>query len=176
MIISWLRFEWDLAQLPADAGKSLPPFVLRPADKADEEVVKKVAISAFSMDTGWGDVRTAISEKMSAHIASAFDKEPPACVVLQHGARIIGVSVLDRSENADNHLLTGPCILHEYRSRGLASLLLKASLDTLRTAGLKHAYGIARDKTAAARFVYPKFGSKSEPWTQAFEVTPKLAA
>ena len=75
--------------------------------------------------------------------------------VLCLGARIIGVSVLDRAENAENHLLTGPCILHEYRSRGLASLLLRSSLDTLRTAGLKHAYGIARDKTAAARFVLP---------------------
>ncbi len=175
MLISWLRFEWDLTGLPVDSDKGIAPFVIRSAVKEEEDVVQKVAVSAFNMDTGWGDARTLISDRISKNIHRAFDRETPACVVLQHGSRIIGVSALDPSES-DNHLTTGPCILHEYRSRGLASLLLHASLVNLREAGLKRAYGIVREKTAAARFVYPKFGGTSFPWTADLGHSPKLAA
>lgn len=175
MIISWLRFEWDLTSLPVSSDKNVAPFVLRPAEKSEEDVVQKVAASAFSMDTAWGDARSYITSQIAKDISEAFDREAPSCVVLQHGSRIIGVSALNLGE-VDNNLPTGPCILHEYRSRGLASLLLQASLDTLRGAGLKKAYGVVREKTPAARFVYPKFGGTSLPWTAELGHSPKLAA
>lgn len=175
MIISWLRFEWDLKGLPVDSDKSTAPFIIRAATKEEQDVVQKVAVSAFNMDTGWGDARAVISERIVKDIQHAFDRETPTCVVLQHGTRIIGISALDTTE-AENNLTTGPCILHEYRSRGLASLLLHASLVTLRDAGLTRAYGIVREKTAAARFVYPKFEGKSLPWSADLGHSPKLAA
>ena len=175
MTISWLRFEWDLTGLPVDSDKSTAPFVVRSAEKGEEETIQKVAASAFSMDTAWGDARSFITEQITKNIAEAFARETPSCVVLQHGTRIIGISALHLGEG-ENNLLTGPCILHEYRSRGLASLLLQASLTTLRDAGLSKAHGIAREKTPTARFVYPKFGGTSVPWTTDLGHSPKLAA
>lgn len=175
MTISWIRFEWDLTGLPVDSDKSVAPFVLRSAEKSDEDTIQKVAASAFSMDTAWGDARGFITERVTKNIADSFDHDTPSCVVLQHGSRIIGLSALNLGE-VENNLTTGPCILHEYRSRGLASLLLQASLATLRDAGLRRAYGIAREKTPAARFVYPKFGGVGHPWTTDLGHSPKLAA
>jgi GNAT superfamily N-acetyltransferase len=175
MMISWLRFEWDLASLPVDSAKNSAPYVLRTADKSEQDVVHKVASSAFSMDTAWGDARSYITDLITKSISEVFVPDIPSCVVLQHGSRIIGVSALNLGE-VENNLPTGPCILHEYRSRGLASLLLQASLTTLRDAGLRRAYGIVREKTPAARFVYPKFGGVSLPWTADLSHSPKLAA
>lgn len=175
MLISWLRFEWDLTGSSVESDKSIAPFIVRLALKEEQDVVQKVAVSAFNMDTGWGDARAVIAERVVKDIQHAFDRETPTCVVLQHGTRIIGVSALDTSET-DNNLTTGPCILHEYRSRGLASLLLHASLVNLREAGLRRAYGIVREKTAAARFVYPKFGGTALPWTADLGTSPRLAA
>lgn len=175
MLISWLRFEWDLTSLTVNESKSAAPYVLRRADKGEEDVVQKVAASAFNMDSAWSDARTYISEQITRSISEAFTHDVPSCVVLQHGSRIIGVSALNLGE-VENNLPTGPCILHEYRSRGLASLLLQVSLTTLRDAGLKRAYGVVREKTPAARFVYPKFGGISQPWTTDLGQSPKLAA
>ncbi len=175
MTISWIRFEWDLTGLPVVSDKDIAPFILRPAEKGEEDTIQKVAASAFSMDTAWGDARSFITERVTKNIAESFDREIPSCVVLQHGSRIIGVSALNLGE-VENNLPTGPCILHEYRSRGLASLLLQASLLTVRDAGLGRAYGIVRERTPAARFVYPKFGGVGHPWTTDLGHSPKLAA
>lgn len=177
MTIAWQRFVWDLKSLP-DFKTELPSsYVLRSAEKDDESAIEKTTASAFSMDTGWGDIQKLIVERMIASVGHTFEKDAKCqCLVLQHGSRIIGTSALRLDEGADNNLLTGPCILHEYRSRGLGSILLHASLSALREAGLSRAYGIAREKTAAARFIYPKFGGTPSPWTPDFAATPKLAA
>lgn len=176
MNIPWLRFEWNLEKLKPISGEMTAPFVIRQAQKDEEDVVQKVAASAFSMDTGFGDLSKAIAEQLEEHVNQSFGKEKTNCLVLLHGSRIIGVSALNVTEDSENHLLTGPCVLHEYRSRGLGSQLLESSLYTLRDAGLKRAYGISRPKTTVARYIYPKFGGVSTPCTPGFEVLPKLAA
>jgi len=177
MTISWLRFEWDLKKLPAAEIVIPPSYVLRAVEKDDEAVIQKVTASAFSMDTGWGDTQKIIVERMRVNTGLAFEKDGKGgCVVLQHGSRIIGSSVLRFDQEADNHLTTGPCILHEYRSRGLGSLLLQASLLALREAGLTRAFGMAPEKTAAARFIYPKFGGVATPVVTDLESASKQAA
>ena len=92
-------------------------------------------------------------------------------MVVLHGSRVIGASVLDLAVDAEFHLLTGPCILHEYRSRGLGSALLHQSLVRLREEGLRRVTASARVNSVAARFIYPKFGGAAEPIE-----TPKIAA
>jgi ribosomal protein S18 acetylase RimI-like enzyme len=67
-------------------------------------------------------------------------------------------------------------VLQEYRGRGLGSALLRASLAGLREAGFARAYGVARAKTAASRFLYTKFGGQGERLPQDFEVVRKTAA
>lgn len=174
---SWLKFEWDLSRLSPSEITVPAAFVLRSAEKDDEGVVQKVTTSAISMDTGWGNPQKSILEKMRESAGQCFEKDGKnRCIVLQHGSRIIGSSVLHIEEEAESHLLTGPCILHEYRSRGLGTLLLHASLAALREAGLSRARGITPALSAAARYVYPKFGGTGEPWTPAAEPPAKLAA
>ncbi|MFZ4682886.1 MAG: GNAT family N-acetyltransferase [Terrimicrobiaceae bacterium] len=177
MTISWLRFTWDLEKIPTAEPEVPAPYVLRLAESSEADDVQKTVASAFSMDTGWGDIQKFLIEWMGKNVGLAFEKDSKSrCLVLRHGTRIIGASVLSTDAEAENHLTTGPCILHEYGSRGLGSLLLKASLFTLREAGLKRAHGITREKTAAARFIYPKSGGTSEPWTLELEVPSKQAA
>lgn len=176
MPVPWLRFEWDLDKVPTEGGEVAAPFLLRPAKKEELDAVLNVMASAFSMDTGWGDIKDAMAERLRKLAQPAFDRETPSCLVLRHGSRIIGASLLNDDPEAENHLSSGPCILHEYRSRGYGTVLLIASLDALRKAGCKKARGATREKTAAARFVYPKFGGESSPWTLDLEPAPKLAA
>lgn len=176
MPVSWLRFEWDLNKVPTEGGEALPPFLVRAAKKEERDAVLNVIASAFSMDTGWGDIKAAMIERLRKSALTSFEREIPACIALLHGGRIIGASLLQDEPEAESHLASGPCILHEYRSRGYGTLLLKASLDALHKGGVKKAHAITREKTIAARFVYPKFGGTAAPWTMELEAAPKLAA
>ncbi len=159
-MISWLRFEWSTAGVP-EVGEEILPLVARPASKEQVAEVEKAISSAFSMDSTWGDATRLLDQKFSESIKSAFEGDEPSCVVLLHGQRIIGASVMNIAEDAQAHLLTGPCVLHEYRNRGLGTALLQASLVFLREHGIRTARGLTRKTSIAARFVYPKFGGTS---------------
>lgn len=161
-MISWLCFEWKTSGLPP-AGDSVSPFVIRPAEKDEEESVGKMIASAFSMDPTWGDITRVLLEKAAAAIGEAFAGPVPSCVVLLHGHRIIGASLLDTNPASENHLLTGPCILHEYRNRGLGTGLLCGSLAFLGEHEVGTARGITRAHSTTARFIYSKFGGVSRP-------------
>ena len=156
----WLCFEWDTAT--ADFSAPAPAsLAIRPAIREEEEVVGKVLRTAFSMDSSWGDISRRLDESMVRFVEGAFAKsrETPSCVVAQHGSRIIGVSVMNPDPDSQNHLSSGPMILHEYRNRGLGSALLAASLNFLRAGGLPKVRGVTRANSIAARFIYTKFGS-----------------
>ena len=161
-MISWICFEWKTSDLPA-AADIAAPFFIRPAEKDEEESVGKMISSAFSMDPTWGDITRALLEKATSAIGVAFAHPAPSCLVLLHGHRIIGASLLDANPASENHLLTGPCILHEYRNRGLGTGLLRASLAFLSEHQVETARGITRAQSTTARFIYSKFGSSSKP-------------
>jgi GNAT superfamily N-acetyltransferase len=177
MTNSWLRFTWDLKPLPTSEIIIPSSYILRAVEKEEAAIIQKVTASAFSMDPGWGNIQKPVIEKICASASLPFEKESKSrCIVLQHGSRIIGSSVLNTEEDSENHLASGPCILHEYRSRGLGSLLLQASLRALAATGLNRACGVTRDKTTAARFVYPKFGGQASPCTPDWQIPTKIAA
>lgn len=162
-MVSWLCFEWRTDR-PSNVGAPFKPLDIRPAQKTDEEGVLKAIQSAFLMDSAWGDVSRPLAEKLELEIAEAFALDEPACVVLVHGARVVGASVLKLDPDSENHLSSGPCILHEYRNRGLATGLLGASLTFLQGHGISTARGLTRANSITARFVYPKFGGASRPF------------
>jgi predicted GNAT family acetyltransferase len=83
-----------------------------------------------------------------------------------HGSRIIAASCLSTDENAASHLLSGPCVLPEYRSRGLASILLAETLHQLQQARIPVARAFCLEGTTASKFVYPKFGSVREKYAE----------
>ena len=159
-MISWQLFEWTLP-CPVNVQPSIAPVVLRVGEKEDEAVIARVVKAAFALDASWGDMNNVLQEKMTGVVEVAFASTTTACLVLAHGARVIGVSVVDTDEAALEHLLTGPCILCEYGNRGLASHLLAASLGLLAEKEVPMARGVARVGSVAARFVYPKFGGRA---------------
>jgi GNAT superfamily N-acetyltransferase len=174
--LAWIRFEWDLTSISSGGVRAPSPFVIGRAEGNDLDTVRKVATNAFGMDTGWSDIQKAFAATIAKSVGTGFSKDPPDCVIVRHGRRIIAASVVNSGPGAENHLTTGPCVLHEYRGRGIGTLLLEASLSSLRSAGLQNAYGLTRDKTVAARFLYPKFGGFRGHWAPDFEVAQKLAA
>lgn len=153
-----MQFGWKLANFPADNGSELDPYTFRRANAEEAPIVERTILAAFSQDSGWSDDTRVFVESLESKIETAFENDPPLCVVAQHGSRIIGASLLTSAVDAPNHLLSGPCILHEYRSRGIGSALLHASLMALRDGGLAVAHGMAPMRSPAAKYVYPKFG------------------
>jgi len=162
-MISWVCFEWKIAKLPL-LDRPVAPLVLRAAEKSDEDGVVMAILSAFSMDSTWGGGSLALKEHMAESVESAFKCPVPGCVVLLHGTRIVGASVVDVGADAENHLPTGPCILHEYWNRGLGTALLHDSLAFLHEQGVSKVRGVTRSNSIAARFVYPKFGGVLIPY------------
>lgn len=175
MANDWQRFHWDLDKTLDASRPQMPPFIFRSADAGDLGSVLKVVSSALLMERAWTSSATDFSRDLEKRCEGAFDGASPACVVVQHGSRIIGASVLSLSPEAEFHLITGPCILHEYRSRGFGSALLQQSLERLRDEGVRRAVALARVNSTAARFVYPKFGGVAEPLPASPEA-PRLAA
>jgi GNAT superfamily N-acetyltransferase len=171
MANDWQRFHWDLDKELDASRPELPPFVFRGAEASESEIALKVISSSLMMERAWTGTASEFARNLEKRCEEAFEHKPPACAVVLHGSRVIGASVLDPAVDAAFNLLTGPCILHEYRGRGLGSALLHQSLVRLREEGLRRVTAQARVNSAAARFLYPKFGGVAEPLE-----TPKIAA
>ena len=114
-------------------------MVLGPAEGNDLETVPKVATNAFGMDAGWSDNPESLRRDHCKGMGAGISKDPPDCVILRPGCRIIAASVVNSGGGVENQLATVPCGLHEYRGRGIGTVLLEASLGALRNAGLRNA-------------------------------------
>jgi GNAT superfamily N-acetyltransferase len=171
-LIQWVRFSWDLDQL-ASLAPALPAhyhFAL--AGRPDEKEVRAVIQRSFAHDTSWSFAIHEVGALLEAWLAEAFDPEGRgACIVLRHGARIIGATVLNLDPSAEDHLAPGPCVQLEYRNRGLGTALLGEALRHLREAGLSRVGATAKSNGPVARFLYPKFNGTIVTGT-----TPLLAA
>jgi predicted N-acetyltransferase YhbS len=160
----WKQFIWNLAQLPATSPVLPSGLTFRAADRSDEAAIQAVTSRAFSFDDQWTGSYRRIAEPLQLRVHEAFRVHAQPAITVLHGPRIIAASCLTSESDADNHLFTGPCVLPEYRSRGLGSALLLQSLITLRKEGCHVARAVCKDSTTAAKFIYPKFGSISESY------------
>ena len=164
---SWMQFSWNLSQLQ-DTPEPLPGgLVVRTSNRAEETEVQSVVHRAFSFDMQWSGSYRFIEDDLKRHIHQAFRNHPHTAVVIVHGSRLIAVSCLNIDEDADNHLFTGPCVLPEYRSRGLGTALLLHSLQTLKTSGLHIARAVSKTGITATKFIYPKFASAKDSYDAA---------
>ena len=159
----WLQFTWVNGARDIGQPQLADRFALRHAETTEKDVVHRVVFNSFQLDSSWSRYLARISPFLSASHQRAFDGKPPHCVVLLHGSRIIGASLLDPVVDADSHLASGPCVLIEYRSRGLGSALLAASLQALHESGIHSVRAITPEGSSAAKHVYPKFGSVVQP-------------
>ncbi len=178
-LVRWMRFSWDLTRLTPVHPAIDSHLQIRKALPEEEEAVRTVVLRAFALDSDWNSVFSDVKDTLMASITRAFhpkvdkrDKSEPICTVITHGSRVIGANCISTNPDAYNHLSTGPCILMEYRNRGLATALLAQSLTALREEGLTKAYGLAVNNSLTSQFVYTKFGSSNEP----YEYQPHLAA
>jgi N-acetylglutamate synthase-like GNAT family acetyltransferase len=105
-----------------------------------------------------------MQEWMEARMDEVFAHKVAPCLVVTHGTRVIGASPLDPNKEAECHLVSGPCVLNEYRNRGIGTELLFQSLSALREAGFETVRAITKSNVPVAKFVYTKFNSVSEPW------------
>src|SRR6266480_7298494 len=115
---------------------------------AEREQLQAVIEKSFVLDPGWNAALHMIDAQVN-------------WLALQHGARIVGGTLLMTDPGAPAQLVPGPCILMEYRNRGLGTLLLSLALHHLRDAGMTRACARTRESSPAARFLYPKFGGQS---------------
>lgn len=168
----WVRFTWDLSQLPP-LGVALPAhYHFAPVRGSDEKELRLVITRSIAHDTSWGEGLHEIDAMIDGWLERAFAEESNSfCVTLRHGLRIIGGAILIPNALAEDHLSPGPCVLMEYRNRGLGTALLGQSLCQLREAGLARAGARARRNSPVARFLYPKFNGTPTP-----DDTPLLAA
>ena len=158
--VNWVRFSWDLTNFAPVCPPLPPSFAIRRAVLDDQETVGSLVMSSFTLDSDWNPFFRGIRPLIESALSDAFDdKREPFCLVVTHGVRIIGASGLTAEPDAQNHLLTGPCVALEYHNRGLATALLAQSLLALRDAGLVTAHGLTKIGSTGAQFIYPKFGS-----------------
>ena len=160
-LVRWKRFTWNLEKTPPRGEASLPSFLIKGASREDERVTADVILNALALDYGWGDVLRGFRASIESQLGPAFHLQPVPAIVVRHGQRIIAASLLTTEPDAETHLLSGPCVLSEYRNRGIGSALLLESLHFLHNAGLTTASGITRESSTAEKFVYRKFGSVS---------------
>lgn len=163
-LVRWTRFTWDLAKLPAEGCALGEHYHIRPVGRDEEKTVRAVIASSFALDMNWSDTLKTMKDWLDSRLAAVFEHKMAPCLVVTHGTRIIGASALDVNRDAECHLVSGPCILNEYRNRGIGSELLFQSLSALREGGFETARAITKSNVPIAKFVYTKFNSVAEPW------------
>jgi hypothetical protein len=168
---NWIRFRWDLTQLPQFDAELPEHYEIGSPTAEDETELRKVISSSFVLDPTWNPATQEVMEAIEPWLVRAFTSPTTTCLALRHGLRIIGAAVVSQDPEAEIHLSPGPCVAMEYRNRGFGTRLLEQSLMKLRDAGLKEAVGIAHENAPVTKFLYPKFNGTPSP----YEPTPALA-
>ncbi len=170
-LVQWVRFTWDLDKLPPLATALPDHYHFAGATDAEQKELHAVIARSFALDTSWGDAMQEVNRIIDRSLTEAFTRKSGICLTLRHGLRIIGAAVAFADPLVENHLSPGPCVLMEYRNRGLGTALLGEALRKLRDAGLAQVGALAKSNAPAARFLYPKFNGILVP-----DDTPLLAA
>jgi ribosomal protein S18 acetylase RimI-like enzyme len=169
---NWIRFRWDLSQLPQFDAALPEHYEIGPATAEDETELRKVISTSFVLDPSWNPATQEVMETIEPWLERAFASPANGCLALRHGLRIIGAAVIAQNPEAEVHLSPGPCVSMEYRNRGFGTRLLEQSLTKLRDAGLKEAIAITHENAPATKFLYTKFNSTASP----YEPTPLVPA
>ena len=171
-LINWVQFTWDLTALPPTLAELPEHYQISAATPDDEKELRRVVTSSFALDPDWNTTMQEVLQTVEGWLRDTLEESKEGCLVLRHGTRIIGGSVLTLNADAPNHLSPGPCVLMEYRNRGFGTHLLGRSLATLRDHGLSRAVAIAKENSPVTKFLYTKFnGTASSP-----EAGPLIAA
>lgn len=155
-----VRFTWNLKELQPGSLEMPKPFVLRTADKDETDEAIAIVQASYNLDPSWSGCAMHTRDTVLPGVSKAMTREP-SCLFVLHGNRVIGVSAYNcEPEDGGVHLVSGPCVITEYRSRGIGAALLFATLDALRERGGTVATGQTRPNSPSAKYLYSKFGGK----------------
>ena len=158
--VNLTRFLWNLEELAEGAAQIPAPYILRTAGEQETEEAIAIVQASYNLDPEWSGCAMHIKGAVLPGATRALAKEP-TCLFVQHGNRVIAASVYDTDpEEGGVHLVTGPCVLIEYRNRGIGGALLGATLGALRERGVTLVAGQTRPNSASAKYLCPKFGGK----------------
>ncbi len=164
--IQWLRFEWPPDQIPPLAPPALSgSYAIAALQPEETGGVEDFLARSILADSEWNSCATTLQHYIRNSVAAALELPIPLGLLLRHGGRIIGLSILDPAPDSPNHLVSGPCVLSEYRNRGFGTLLLSQSLGALIELGFPKVVGFTLASSTAGKFVYPKFGGVPVPTT-----------
>ncbi len=173
--VALARYSWNLQELPSGAGDIAAPFVLRTAGDQEADEAVSLVQASYNLDPEWSGCALHIKGTVLPAVMKALAKEP-TCLFVQHGNRVIAASVFDcEPATGEVHLISGPCVLIEYRNRGLGGALLGATLQALRERGLAEATGWTRPNSASSKYLCPKFGGKKVPESEPAPVKAEAA-
>ena len=159
-MLEWVRFTWDLNDLPTEPVRKEPRFRVRPAERGERANTVLLIKRAFAMDSDWLDGQIEAFQWIDPQLTKAFEQKEVPCLLLCDGQRAVGASLLDLDAESESHLLTGPCISSEYRNRKLGTLLFDASLRHLKELGMGRVHAIAKKRCTATRYLYPRYGAQ----------------
>ena len=154
-----IRFRWKLADLKTSEVVMPGPYTLRPAAEQEVEEAMRVMQASYNLDPEWSGCAKHIDEVVLPGVREAFGDEA-TCLFLLHGNRVIAASAYNPEPSDGIHLVSGPCVLTEYRNRGIGGTLLHATLEALRAHGVTEACGQVRPGTPSAKFLCTKFGGQ----------------
>jgi GNAT superfamily N-acetyltransferase len=155
--IKLVRFRWNLQDFPTEPPQFPKPYKLREAEKHELSDAMAVVKASYNLDPEWSGYGKHVEDAVLPGLKECFEDEVQ-CLFVFHGNRVIAASAFT-SEPGDNvHLVTGPCVLIEYRNRGIGGALLAATLSALRSRGVREATGQTRPRTPSAKFLFSKFG------------------
>lgn len=154
------EFRWNLAALTPPVAGITKPFTLRTAGDQEIEDALRVLEASYDLDPEWSGCDKYVEQTVITGAKRALAGRGE-CLFVLHGNRVIGASVYNPEPgDGDVHLVSGPCVLIEYRSRGIGGALLGATLEALRDCGLTEAVGRTRPNSPSAKFLCRKFGGQ----------------
>jgi hypothetical protein len=161
--IRLVEVRWKPADLPAELPEIPKPYTLRVAGEQELDEALRVIESSYDLDPEWSGCDKYVEGTVMPGVRQAL-AEGGECLFILHGNRVIAASAY-QPEPADGrpHLASGPCVLIEYRNRGLGVALLAASLKSLRDLGAHEATGLTRVNSPSAKYLATKFGGRVMP-------------
>jgi GNAT superfamily N-acetyltransferase len=160
---NWLKFTWELGKIEEPEDAPFLPLQRRPAQAEEEPEVLDVLAKSTALDSSLGEAGRSLQHYFTALAPRLFRNKEHRSIAIFHGDRIIGASVFLTGKEEDYHLASGPCVLSEYRSRGLGAWLLQSTLWDLQEAGLTSVSGVCKQHSVLAKYLYPKFGGVAQP-------------
>ena len=154
-----IRFRWDLAGLKPGEVAMPGPYTLREAGEQEMEDALRVVQASYNLDPEWSGCAKHIDDVVLPGVRRVFEKEA-TCLFLLHGNRVIAASAYDPEPEDGIHLVSGPCVFIEYRSRGIGGAMLHATLEALRARGATEAVGQVRPGTPSSKYLCTKFGGQ----------------